>query len=454
MADFISVSPYTQKEIYKHNATALDDLDAIIEEVQDDHLEWKDFSFKERAAHVQNLRQMLLNLSYEYGEIAANEMGKPIRQAAAEIHKAADLCNFYAKKSEGFLARQFVHSEFYKSEIHFEPLGIVFGVMPWNFPFWQVLRFAIPAMMAGNGVVIKPAPNVFQSAKALEQLFWECGFPESLFKVLYINEALIPLVVKNPLIKGVAFTGSAEAGAEVAQLAGQNLKKSILELGGSDAFIVLSDADIKKATEALYHARFDNNGQTCIAAKRLIVHRSVANELVNKLVSRLREMKLGDPTNRNTDMGPLARPDLVEKVVEQVEKSVEMGAKVLFGGKRIGETNFYAPTIMIDAPTDSPVCKEEVFGPVLPVFVVDNAEEAIKIANDSDYGLGASIWTSNLRLGEQIGKQLEVGFVAINDRVKSDFRLPFGGTKKSGYGRELSEYGIKEFVNIKSMVVN
>lgn len=454
MDDFQSMNPFTLEVAYDHGATALDELDSVVRKAHKDFLLWREKPFKERAVHFQHLRQMMLNLSEEYGKIAVNEMGKPITEAKKEVEKGASLCDFYAKNAENFLKTEYIETGFHKSLVTYEPMGVLLGVMPWNYPYWQILRFAIPALMAGNAVIIKPSPNVFQCAKALEHLFWEAEFPRHLFQVVYINEALTPLIIKEKKIQGVAFTGSAQGGSAVAALAGKYLKKTIVELGGNDPFIILDNANIEEAVKAVVASRFANCGQACIAAKRLIVTAGVAEEVISLVKKAVGELIVGDPLEKETQIGPLARPDLVDKLEEQVNQSIAAGAKVLKGGKRIEDSNFFEPTILIDVPKGCPAYEEELFGPVLSIFVVENEEKAIELANDSDYGLGASVWTKDLKHGEKIAKRIEAGQVFVNRRVRSDARLPFGGTKQSGYGRELSVAGIREFTNTKVIVVD
>mgnify|MGYP000648671791 CR=1 FL=1 len=454
MDDFQSMNPYTFEVAYNHEATALDGLDSVVRKAHTDFLLWKEKSFEERAVHFQHLRQMMLNLTEEYGEIASNEMGKPITEAIKEVEKCADLCNFYSKNAKTFLKTEYIETEFHKSLVTYEPMGVIFGVMPWNYPYWQILRFAIPALMAGNAVIIKPAPNVFQCAKALEHLFWEAEFPKHLFQVVYINEALTPLIIKEKKIQGVAFTGSAEGGSVIAALAGKYLKKTIVELGGNDPFIILDDANIQEAVKAVVASRFSNCGQACIAAKRLIITAGVAEEVIPLIEKAIDALVLGDPLDKNTQLGPLARPDLLDRLEEQVNQSIKAGAKVLKGGKRIKDSNFFEPTILTDVPKGCPAYEDELFGPVLSIFIVENEEKAIELANDSDYGLGASVWTKDLKHGEKIAKKIEAGQVFVNRRVRSDARLPFGGTKQSGYGRELSVAGIREFTDTKVIVVD
>ncbi|MGB0862450.1 MAG: NAD-dependent succinate-semialdehyde dehydrogenase [Saprospiraceae bacterium] len=451
--DFESINPYNNEVVYTHEATALDNIDVFIKKGHSAYLDWKDKTYEERAVQFQHLRQMLINLTEEYGAIATNEMGKPLVESAKELKKCAKLCDFYSKNAKAFLATEFIETEHYKTMVTYEPIGVILGVMPWNYPFWQIMRFAIPTMMAGNAVVVKPAPNTFQCAKALQHLFWEAGFPRDIFQVLFIPEILTELAIKDIHIQGVAFTGSTKGGSIIASRAGKYLKKSVLELGGNDACIILPDADIKAAVEKAVASRFGNAGQACIATKRLIIHKDIKHLVMPLLQEAVEALKVGNPMLKETNIGPLARPDLVENIERQVNESVEMGAEILIGGKRIKDTNFFEPTILTNIPKESPAYKEELFGPVLSVFVVDSEEEAIELTNDSIYGLAAAVWTRDFKRGEKVAKQLNVGTVAINARVSSDARMPFGGVKQSGYGRELSVSGIREFVNQKSIVV-
>ena len=452
--DFKSINPYTGEDQYFHKSTSIEELEKKVEFAHKTHLEWKQKTFEEKAVYFQNLRQILLNLSQEYGKIVTQEMGKPITEAIGEIKKCATLCDYYSKNARLFLKDEHIETEFHKSMITYESMGVILGVMPWNFPFWQVIRFAIPTLMAGNAVLVKPAPNVFQSTKALEHLFLEAGFPKDVFQVLYIHHSLTPLVLEKQAVKGVSFTGSVTGGRAVASQAAQYGKKSLLELGGSDPFIILEDANLQKAAKALVASRFKNAGQTCISAKRLIVLKEVADQVLPMIINEVNNLVVGNPLDENTEIGPMARPDLVETLEKQVNKTIELGAKVLVGGKRKSGTNFFEPTILTDIPKGSPCYLEEIFGPVLSVFIVENEEQAIALANDTSFGLGASLWTDDLKKGERLARQIQTGTVAVNSMVRSDVRLPFGGINDSGYGKELSLQGIREFVNAKVIVVN
>ncbi len=451
---FKSTNPYTGKDEYFHQSTSIDELENKIKAAHNAQLKWKQKTFEERAVYFERLRQILLDLNEKYGKIVSQEMGKPITEAAGEIRKCATLCDFYSKNARPFLKDEHIETEFYKSMVTYEPMGVILGVMPWNFPFWQTIRFAVPTLMAGNAVLVKPAPNVFESAKALEHLFLEAGFPKDIFQTLYIHHSLTPLVLKEQVVKGVSFTGSVNGGRAVASQAAQYGKKSVLELGGSDPFIILEDANLSKAAKAVVISRFKNAGQTCISAKRLIILEAIADQVLPMIIDEINALTVGNPLNEGTNIGPMARPDLVDNLEEQVKKTVDLGAKVLIGGKRKKDTNFFELTILTDIPKGSPAYSEEIFGPVLSVFVVENEAEAIELANDTTFGLGASLWTNNLEKGEQLAREIQTGTVAVNSLVKSDARLPFGGINDSGYGKELSLQGIREFVNAKVIVIN
>jgi succinate-semialdehyde dehydrogenase/glutarate-semialdehyde dehydrogenase len=379
-------------------------------------------------------------------------MGKPITQAIAEVEKCALVCEYYSDNAEKILKEEIIQTDASQSYVRFDPFGIVLAIMPWNFPFWQIFRFAAPALMAGNVALLKHASNVPMSALAIEEIFMEAGFPQNIFKTLLISSSLIKEIIDNPLIKAVTLTGSESAGKKVAQFCGSKLKKTVLELGGSDPFIVLDDANVDEAVKTAVTARLINNGQSCIAAKRFIVVGKIYHEFEKKFVEAMSKVKIGDPMNKETELGPIAREDLLNELDGQVKKSVEKGAKVLCGGKRIDRKGFYyEPTILSNLSKGMPAYDEEIFGPVASLIKARDEDDAIRIANDSVFGLGASLWTSNITKAKLLAGKIESGSVFINGMVKSDPRLPFGGIKNSGYGRELSHYGIKEFVNIKTV---
>jgi len=418
----------------------------------DAFLEWRKTDFSFRASLMKNAAQILREGKEHYGKILTLEMGKPITQATAEVEKCALVCEYYSDNAEKILSEEIVQTDASQSYVRFDPIGIVLAVMPWNFPFWQVFRFAAPALMAGNVCMLKHASNVPMSALAIEEIFMEAGFPKNTFKTLLIGSSLIKDVIDHPFVKAVTLTGSEPAGRQVASLCGAKLKKIVLELGGSDPFIILDDANIDEAVKTAVTARLINNGQSCIAAKRFIVVEKVYNEFEKKFVDAMSKVKIGDPTNKETELGPIAREDLLIELETQVNQSVEKGAVVLCGGKRINrEGFFYEPTILANLTKRMPAYDDEIFGPVASLINAKDEDDAIKIANDSSFGLGASLWTLNISKAKELACKIESGSVFINGMVKSDPRLPFGGIKNSGYGRELSHYGIKEFVNIKTV---
>jgi len=424
----------------------------MIDAVNDAFMEWRKTDFSFRASLMKNTAQILREQKEHYGKILTLEMGKPITQAIAEVEKCALVCEYYADNAERILSEEIVQTDASQSYVRFDPLGIVLAVMPWNFPFWQVFRFAAPTLMAGNVALLKHASNVPMSALAIEEIFLEAGFPKNTFKTLLINSSLVKDVIDHPFVKAVTLTGSEPAGKEVAALCGSKLKKTVLELGGSDPFIVLEDANIDEAVKTAVTARLINNGQSCIAAKRFIVVEKIYDEFEKKFVDAMSKVMIGDPMNKETELGPIAREDLLNELDSQVKQSVKKGAVVLCGGKRINREGFYyEPTILSNLSKGMPAYDEEIFGPVASLIKAKDEDDAIKIANDSEFGLGASLWTSNISKAKELAVKIESGSVFINGMVKSDPRLPFGGTKNSGYGRELSHYGIKEFVNIKTV---
>ncbi len=409
-------------------------------------------SFKQRSEWLYRAAAILEREQWELAKIMTLEMGKPIKAAQAEVRKCALVCRYYADNGEGFLADVPVDTDASSSFVRYQPLGIILAVMPWNFPLWQVFRFAAPALMAGNVSILKHASNVPQSALAIAAIFEEAGFPPGVFQSFLIGADQVATLINDPRIKAAALTGSEPAGESLAAAAGKQLKKMVLELGGSDPFIVLESADIELAASTAVTARLLNNGQSCIAAKRFLLQESIADQFQSLLVEKFQALKVGNPMDESVDIGPLATPGILAEIAQQVEKTVAMGGKILTGGQRLeGGGNFYLPTILTDIPTDSPGYREEFFGPVALLFRVRNLDEAIFIANDTSFGLGASGWTRDAQEQERLIEEIEAGSVFINGMVKSDPRLPFGGIKRSGYGRELSIQGIHEFVNLKTV---
>lgn len=423
----------------------------IIDINQKTFIQWKGQTVAERLKFIKNLIFALTNNKETLVRQCTAEMGKPYKQAVAEVEKCRLLCEYYIDNAEEFLASKTIKTDASETYVTYEPLGVILGVMPWNFPYWQVFRFAIPNIIAGNTVAVKHASNVAGCAIMIEQLFKEAGFPDGVYKNLLISGKQVEKVIENPIVKAVSLTGSEKAGASVAATAAKGIKKSVLELGGSNAFIILEDADIDKAAETAVTARMQNTGQSCIAAKRFLVHESLFDAFTTKFKSRVEALKSGDPMDEDTYIGPLARVDLAEEVEKQVEESVKMGAKIITGGNR--NNAFYEPTILTDVTTDMPVFKEEVFGPVAPVMPFSTFEEAVELSNATEFGLGVTVFTENI---ESIKEKLYLfneGAVFVNALVKSDPALPFGGVKKSGFGRELAENGIKEFVNVKTVYI-
>jgi len=447
-----SINPTNGKLIKEYKEYSYKEVINIIDAVEADWQIWKKTSFSHRKNLMQNAAQVLLDKKQEFAETMSLEMGKPLTESLAEVEKSAWVCNYYADEAENILADEYIESDASKSFVSFEPIGIVLAVMPWNFPFWQVFRFAAPALMAGNAAVLKHASNVQGSANDIERVFKLAGFPKNLFRNLIIKSNQVEAVIKNPKIKASTLTGSEFAGSRVAMASGKEIKKTVLELGGADAFIILKDADIEKAAKVAVQARMLNNGQSCIAAKRFIIDKSVLSSFISLINSELDLLKIGNPLENGIQVGPLARADLREEIHSQVEQTIEQGATLLRGGKFIeGDGYFYEPTIISNLKPGMKLYYEESFGPVFSIFSFDTEEEAIQIANDSDFGLGGSLWTKDLAKGESLARKIESGGIFINGMTKSDPRLPFGGIKKSGYGRELSHYGIKEFVNMKTI---
>lgn len=450
-----SLNPATGKVIKEFENYSPDLCDKITGQVYEAWKSWKTTSFAQRAKLMNKAADVLLKRKKQYALLMTREMGKIIGESEAEVEKCAWVCRYYADNAENFLADEVIETDAAKSFVAFEPIGPVLAVMPWNFPFWQVFRFAAPALMAGNAGVLKHASNVPGCALAIEEVFEEAGFPKNLFRTLLIGSKQVNSIIEDDRIRAATLTGSEFAGSKVAEASGKNLKKTVMELGGSDPYIVLADADLEKCISTAVKARMINTGQSCIAAKRFIVVDKVHDRFVEEAVRQMKKLKTGDPENPDTDFGPLARLDLLEDLDEQIKKSVDAGAKVLTGGRRIDREGFYyEPAVVTGVTPEMTVFKEETFGPALAVIKADDENHAIELANKSDYGLGGSLWTKDIEKGTRLARQVESGAVFVNGMTKSDPRMPFGGIKRSGYGRELSHYGIREFVNIKTIWVD
>ncbi|HET56384.1 MAG TPA: NAD-dependent succinate-semialdehyde dehydrogenase [Ignavibacteria bacterium] len=447
-----TINPATGELVKSFTEMTKKEVDDIIDHAHDAFLSWQNVSFTERSKFMMNAANVLRERKEEYGKILTLEMGKTIKQAIAEVEKCAWVCEYYAKNTEKILKQELIETDASESYVQFDPIGVVLAVMPWNFPFWQVFRFAAPALMAGNVGILKHASNVPMSALAIEQIFSLAGFPQNTFKTLLIGSSQVSDIIKNPKVKAATLTGSEYAGKKVASACGNELKKTVMELGGSDPFIILKDANLDEAINSAVNARLINNGQSCIAAKRFIVVKEIYDEFEKKFVEKMKKVKIGDPMKEDTELGPMAREDLLIELDEQVKKSIKMGAKLLCGGGRLNRQGYYYPaTVIADSKPEMPSYDEELFGPVASLFKADDDNDAIRIANDSPFGLGASLWCNDLEKAKSFATKIESGSVFINGMVKSDPRLPFGGVKISGYGRELSHYGIKEFVNIKTV---
>lgn len=449
-----SVNPATGQELARYDPLTDAQIEERLELAAHAFASWRATPIGERAAPMREVAELLDGESQRWGELIATEMGKPISQAVAEIEKCAWGARYYADHSEDLLRAESVATDATRSFIRYQPLGPVLAVMPWNFPFWQVFRFAAPALMAGNVALLKHASNVPMTALVIEDLFKRAGFPRGVFQTLLIPSDRVADIIADRRVAAVTLTGSTSAGASVAKVAGAHVKPTVLELGGSDPFIVLPSADLQRAVEVAVEARIVNSGQSCIAAKRFIVHADVAEAFETQFLARMAALRVGDPLDPETEVGPLATPAILEGLDRQVRETVAAGAHLLLGGKRLDRLgNFYAPTVLSDVPPGSPAHSEELFGPVATLFRAADIHEAIRIANDTPYGLGASAWTHDPWEQEELISNIESGMVFINGLVKSDPRLPFGGIKDSGYGRELSRFGIRAFVNVKTVSI-
>lgn len=449
-----TINPYTGETVAVFEELSQDQINEKLAISDQAFLIHKSTSYQTRAERMLKIASLLKSKKTHLAKVITTEMGKLLRESEAEIEKCALVCEYYATHAEAFLTDELIETNAIKSFVSYEPLGAVLAVMPWNFPFWQVFRFAAPAVMAGNVGVLKHASNVPQCALEIEKLFTEAGFEQGVFQTLLMSSKQVAYVIQHKTIKAVTLTGSEEAGSKVAAAAGKAIKKTVLELGGSDPFLLLDDADVPMAVDVAVKARFRNCGQSCIAAKRFIIPKKLKREFLALFMEKVEDLKIGDPLDKTTDIGPMARLDLLEQLDQQVDDSVAQGAVVITGGASYDPDKcLYTPTILADVVKGMPAYDEELFGPVASVLTYDSLEEGIRLANDTEYGLGASIWTKDMQKGEEVARQIEAGAVFVNGMVTSDPRLPFGGIKLSGYGRELSYLGIREFVNQKTIVI-
>ena len=452
VANIQTIDPSTGEALERFDYTAPADVEKKVDRAAAFQRKWRNEDFEQRADVLRATARALRSRSEEFARAATREMGKPIVQAIAEIEKCAWCCDFYADNAAKFLSEESVATNATRSFVGFRPLGVILAVMPWNFPFWQVFRAAAPALMAGNVMLLKHASNVSRCALQIEEIFKEGGASPGLFTTLLLHSDRVADLLADRRVAAATLTGSEGAGISIASAAGRNLKKTVLELGGSDPFIVVADADIPAAVDAAVRSRFQNAGQSCIAAKRFIVEEPIYDEFVAAFADAARGQKIGDPMERATQLGPLAREDLRDALHRQVEASVERGARIATGGKFVERPGFfYEPTVLADVKDDVPAFTEETFGPAAAVTKARNADDAVALANDSSFGLGATIWSRDVERATKLAAQVESGSVFINGVMASDPRLPFGGVKRSGYGRELSHHGIHEFVNIQTV---
>jgi succinate-semialdehyde dehydrogenase/glutarate-semialdehyde dehydrogenase len=451
---FESINPATGAVLRLFEAETPEAVERRVAAADDAFRGWRETPFAERSALMKRAAEVLETEKRRWAELMTLEMGKPIGAAVAEAEKCAWVCRYYAENAGTFLADEPAQTDGSKSFVRYQPLGVVLAVMPWNFPFWQVFRFAAPALMAGNVAILKHASNVPQCAIAIQDVFRQAAFPEATFQSLLVPSSRVAALVEDPRVAAVTLTGSEGAGAAVGRAAGGQIKKVVLELGGSDPFLVMPSADLEAAAATAVKARTINNGQSCIAAKRFLVHEDVASEFERRFVEKMAALKVGDPMDPATEVGPLATPAIRTDLDEQVRRTVAFGARLILGGRPIERPgNFYAPTVLADVPAGSPGADEELFGPVASLFSFGDLDEGIALANRSRFGLGASAWTNDDGEKDRLISGIEAGAVFVNGMVKSDPRLPFGGVKKSGFGRELSVHGIREFVNVKSVWV-
>jgi succinate-semialdehyde dehydrogenase / glutarate-semialdehyde dehydrogenase len=454
-AGIATINPATGQVAHRFEPDSDQDLERKLQLSKEAFAAFRNTSFHDRARWLNRAAEILEEEKREFAKTMTLEMGKPIVAAVQEAEKCALGCRFYAENAATFLADEMAAGARTRSFVRYQPLGAILAVMPWNFPFWQVFRFAAPALMAGNVGLLKHASNVPQCALAIEDVLRRAGFPSGVFQTLLIGSGQVDKIIADSRVAAVTLTGSVGAGSSVAATAGKLIKKTVLELGGSDPFIVMPSANLERAASIAVQARTINNGQSCIAAKRFILHRQIAAEFERLFVRRMAELTVGDPMDEATDIGPLATADVLVSLQEQIDKTVRMGARVLLGGQKLDRPGFFfPPTVLADPPRSSPACTEELFGPVASLFRAESVEEAVGIANASNFGLGSCIWTDDEAEREFFIEKIEAGLAFVNGMVASDPRLPFGGIKQSGYGRELGHHGIREFVNAKTVVIN
>jgi len=445
-----TINPATGEEIAKYTTMEKEQVFQSVRKAKRAFPEWKK-DYERRRSYIYNLVEYLKKNKSELAKVATSEMGKPIKESTGEVEKCAWALEFYADNGDSFLSDEVLNTDARKSFLTFEPLGVIGSIMPWNFPYWQALRFAAPCLMAGNVIVMKPSRITLQSGIEIEKAFAESGIPDGIFQTIVGSVESANHLIDSE-VNAVTFTGSTNAGAKVGQRAANNLKKCVLELGGSDPFIVLDDAIIEKAAEGAVKGRFINCGQSCVASKRFFVGKNIAKDFIELFIKKASQLKVGDPTSTETDIGPLSSKDGLETISGIVEDAKNKGAEILLGGSEIDSKGyFFQPTILTGVKSNMRIAKEETFGPVAPITIVDSESEAIRLANDTEFGLGASIWTKDLAKAEKMSRRIESGIVSVNNVVLSDPRIPFGGIKHSGFGRELSRYGVLEFVNIKSV---
>ncbi len=451
MKSFKSIFPFNQTEIAAYKIMSNDEIDDALLNAEKTFFYWSNTTFQERAEVLKNVAELLLERKENLAKLITNEMGKVLKESVAEIEKCALGCNYYADNAEQLLKDEIIKTKYKKSFVAFQPIGAVLAIMPWNFPFWQVFRFAAPTLMAGNVSLLKHAPNVCGCSLAIQNLFEEAGAARGVFQSLIADVDVTEKILKSNIVQAVSLTGSEKAGSSVAKIASEQIKKSVLELGGSDAFIVLDDADINKAAEVAVTSRMQNAGQSCIAAKRFLIVENVLDDFADAVKQKIQQLKQGNPFDASVTTGPIARLDLAEKLHHQVQQSVAKGADIILGGKMDGCN--YEPTLLMNIKPGMPAFDEEIFGPVFCMIKVKDEAQAVEYANASRYGLGANIWTKDIDKAIALAKKINSGSVFINSMVKSEPALPFGGIKKSGYGRELSKHGIMEFVNVKTIAV-